>query len=514
MTNRKPDQNHENPVNPAGTSEDDSLISVTEEETIIRPDTVDDIDDFAKALLNQRVEMALYPNGKEQKKPAAPPKEMSLEEAESTMSYALDQLRRERGQLPIETEEENFEWQQLRNFGPEPEEEVLTTESIIQERKDAQNTTLTALYDAKPETVSAQKDKSEYFEKTETREESRRHDKAARKKHKSQKSSAQKKDHKPAEGSEKKAAPQKSAPANQAAQSSRKKEPEAAREIPSDPRKKTEAELFNFKPAPEMEPAPAPKPRMKKKVVWIIVLLVALVLCMFGGYVYKVKVYDPAHTVTEAQEASYKKLQQYADEYEMASDAEKMELLDLDADYNALNESQKKSISEYFKVQTGMDYTELRDSLQKQKEEQKAQNSASYNILLDYVNGWNDLSADEQKQIQDKLSDFNALDEEQKAKIDEIMKQNTGMTFQEQADAQAALPDETDEPADNHTQTNTSTPGLTDEQKEIQGILNQLIADRSSYAEFLAEEGMDYDDVMAEYDSKIAYYQNLLNNGQ
>lgn len=510
MTNRKPDQNHDHPVS-TGTSEDDSLISVTEEKEVIRPDTVDDIDDFARALLNQKVEMALYPNGKEQKKPAEPSKGMTLQEAESTMSYALDQLRRERGQLPIETEEENFEWQQLRNYEPEPEEDALTTQSIIQERKDAQNATLTSLYDSKPEheVTAAPRDKSEYFEKTETREESKRHERSPKKKQKSktQKASKEKKPQHSSASSEKKESLQKPAASKQKQDFSKKK-PDEIREIASDPRKKAEAELFNFEPQPEPG-KPAPKPKMKKKAVWAIVLIILAVLCLFGGYVYKVMVYDPAHNVSEAQETSYKKLQQYADEYEMASDAEKIELLDLNADYNALNETQKKSISEYFKEQTGMDYAELRASLQKQKDDQKAQNSASYNALLDYVNSWNDLSSEEKQQIKDKISDFNSLSEEQKAKIDEIMQQNTGMTFIQQADT-------TDIPADDPVPSgeDSNETGQTDEQKEMQTILNQLIEDRASYAEFLAEEGLDYDDVMAEYDSNIEYYQNLLNHGQ
>lgn len=513
MINRKPDQNPENPVNQSGASDKDSLISVTEEETVIRPDTVDDIDDFAKALLNQRVEMALYPNGKETRKPAEPSEKMTLQEAESTMSHALDELRRERGQLPIETEEENFEWQQLRSLEPEPEpeEDVLTTESIIQARKDAQNATLTSLYDAKPDVGSAPKDKSEYFEKTETREEAKRHEKSPKKKqrHKPQRSVKEKKEPQSASSSDKKQTAPDQTPAPGKTASAGKKKPEEVREIPSDPKKKSEEELFDFKPEPVNESKLASKPKMKKKAVWSIVLIVLAVLCLFGGYVYKVTVYDPAHNVSEAQETSYKKLQQYADEYEMASEAEKMELLDLDADYAALNETQKKSISEYFREQTGMDYAQLRAELQKQKDEQKEQNSASYNSLLDFVNSWNTLSTEEKQQITDRAADFNALSDEQKAKIDEIMQQNTGMTFTEQADALANSSDETDQ---NQSDQNTSEED--ENLKEIQATLDQLIEDRASYAEFLAEEGLEYDDVMAEYDSNIAYYQNLLNQGQ
>ena len=156
-----------------------------------------------------------------------------------------------------------------------------------------------------------------------------------------------------------------------------------------------------------------------------------------------------------------------------------------------------------------MDYAQLRAELQKQKDEQKEQNSASYNSLLDFVNSWNTLSTEEKQQITDRTADFNALSDEQKAKIDEIMQQNTGMTFTEQADALANSSDETDQ---NQSDQNTSEED--ENLKEIQATLDQLIEDRASYAEFLAEEGLEYDDVMAEYDSNIAYYQNLLNQGQ
>lgn len=66
------------------------------------------------------------------------------------------------------------------------------------------------------------------------------------------------------------------------------------------------------------------------------VILVGLVA--LGGYAYKVLVYDPQNIVSETQQKTYDKLVSYADEYgdNMMSDAEKLELLDLDKDYQKL----------------------------------------------------------------------------------------------------------------------------------------------------------------------------------
>ena len=67
-----------------------------------------EIDDFAKALLNKKTDMAIYAD--EQKKEDADEDQSVIDrkEAEQTLSSALDLLRKERGQSTIAEEEKRF----------------------------------------------------------------------------------------------------------------------------------------------------------------------------------------------------------------------------------------------------------------------------------------------------------------------------------------------------------------------------------------------------------------------
>lgn len=506
MTDRKHEDNRRNEgINP-DSSADDSLISASESETEIRPDTYDDIDEFAQALLNKKVELALYPEQSAPEEKTEPVLDQeSRKEAETTLSNALDQLRRERGQLPIEAEEENFEWDQLDS--PADDTEDFTTASIIQERRSNENATLTSLYDAKPDVASSGKDKKEYFEETETRTSSKKAKKASEKrKHSSKETRKSSARTRTGKNTERREYTEKTAHSKMPADSQRYDETAAgASSVTPD-----KAARWDAQPETILQEQPsgghARKKKLRKKAVWTIVGIAALVLLLFGGYVYKVKVYDPANAVSEAQAASYTKLQQYADEYDMASEAEKMELLDLADDYNALSEKQKEEIGTYFQEQTGMTYFELRDQLQKQKDQEESNSSEAYTTLLDYVNRWGELSDEEKEQIADKISDYESLTDYQKGRIDQIMEDAAGTSFMDEANAMQQVIQKREEEA--------AQAAKNEENGAYQEIIDNLIADRSSYAEFLAEEGMEYDDVMAEYDASIEYYQNLQNSGQ
>ena len=74
------------------------------------------------------------------------------------------------------------------------------------------------------------------------------------------------------------------------------------------------------------------------KVTKIVLCVILLGLAALGGYAYKVLVYDPQNIVSQAQQKTYDKLVSYAYEYgdNMMSDAEKLELLDLNKDYKKL----------------------------------------------------------------------------------------------------------------------------------------------------------------------------------
>ena len=78
----------------------------------------------------------------------------------------------------------------------------------------------------------------------------------------------------------------------------------------------------------------------RKNLKWFLAGIAVFAL-LLGAYTYKVVVYDPANITTEAQEQTYQKLVEYADEWDMLSDAEKMELIDYEPAYNELLEKQK-----------------------------------------------------------------------------------------------------------------------------------------------------------------------------
>lgn len=75
----------------------------------------------------------------------------------------------------------------------------------------------------------------------------------------------------------------------------------------------------------------------------------------------KVTVYDPAHVASVDQDAAYKRLVNYADEFSMMSDAQKRNLVNLENDYNSLPAAKKTEIDEYFlnPKHTGKSFTDL-----------------------------------------------------------------------------------------------------------------------------------------------------------
>lgn len=89
-----------------------------------------EIDDFAKALLNKKTDMAIYAD--EQKKEDADEDQSVIDrkEAEQTLSSALDLLRKERGQSTIAEEEKRFYYSQLEENDGWEEDDDFTTSSI------------------------------------------------------------------------------------------------------------------------------------------------------------------------------------------------------------------------------------------------------------------------------------------------------------------------------------------------------------------------------------------------
>lgn len=136
-----------------------------------------------------------------------------------------------------------------------------------------------------------------------------------------------------------------------------------------------------------------------KKITKIVLCVILVGLVALGGYAYKVLVYDPQNIVSETQQ-TYDKLVSYADEYgdNMMSDAEKLELLDLDKDYQKLLDKQKTSINEYFKEQTGKTYKALLKDMKQLHHDKEEVKLLAYQQIVGLLNGWESKS-DEEKMV-------------------------------------------------------------------------------------------------------------------
>ena len=85
----------------------------------------EEIDDFAKALLDKKTDMAIYANRSDTIDKTKEKSEDERKAAEQTLSSALDMLRKERGQSTIAEEEQRFYYNQLQE-----EDDDFTTSSI------------------------------------------------------------------------------------------------------------------------------------------------------------------------------------------------------------------------------------------------------------------------------------------------------------------------------------------------------------------------------------------------
>ena len=302
----------------------------------------DEIDSFAKALLNKKTHMALFPEDEDITSESL---DMSQRRAaEETMSSALDLLRKERGQVSIEEEEEAYVYDQNKDLF---DTSKLNTGS---------NVSFESIFDSMDEEI-AKKQKAEEASEEESDEEEKD-------------------------------------------QESNKTKPVSTKEIQ--------------------------KKKQKNILILIVVIFIGVLL---AGYTYKVAVYDPAHVVTEQQKQTYDKLMEYADEWDMLSDAEKLEIIDLEKDYDDLVDSQKQSINEYFVEQTEHKFTTLLSQMKKLSKDQKDETKPEYVAIMNYMTGWSDKSTVEQHQILNYQNQYNQLSKYLKAKINDKCVEETGLTF-------------------------------------------------------------------------------------
>ena len=231
----------------------------------------------------------------------------------------------------------------------------------------------------------------------------------------------------------------------------------------------------------EKEEKPKEKKSKKKKpmskITKIILGFILLGVAALGVYSYKVLVYDPQNIVSPAQQKTYDKLVSYADEYgdNMMSDAEKLELIDLNSGYKKLLDKQKTSINAYFKEQTGKSYTALLKEvkeLQKTKEDVKL---PAYQQIVGLLNGWDAKSDEEKMAVADMQSVYSSLSKSLKKEVDSLSKSKTGKDFidlcKEQAELKTAAQEKAQQEEEQKKSENASKI------QEYQASLNSLQQD-------------------------------------
>lgn len=377
------------------------------------------IDAYSKALLDKKTEY-----NEELKKPKEVHQMTEAERrlAEKTMSSALDMLRKERGQKTIAEEERLYEENKVDS---QHMEDDFTTSSIENEQSsDALDLVHTMLQD-----MSNDDDEllpSQVKKLKETKEKKEKKEKPKKEKPKKEKSE---KEEKPKE------------------KKSKKKKP-------------------------------------MSKITKIILGFILLGVAALGVYSYKVLVYDPQNIVLPAQQKTYDKLVSYADEYgdNMMSDAEKLELIDLNSGYKKLLDKQKTSINAYFKEQTGKSYTALLKEvkeLQKTKEEVKL---PAYQQIVDLLNGWDAKSDEEKMAVADMQSVYSSLSKSLKKEVDSLSKSKTGKDFidlcKEQAELKTAAQEKAQQEEEQKKSENASKI------QEYQASLNSLQQDYDTYAQY------------------------------
>lgn len=242
------------------------------------------------------------------------------------------------------------------------------------------------------------------------------------------------------------------------------------------------------KPKKEKKEEPKEKKSKKKKpmskVTKIILGCILLGVAALGVYSYKVLVYDPQNIVSPAQQKTYDKLVSYADEYgdNMMSDAEKLELIDLNSGYKKLLDKQKTSINAYFKEQTGKSYTALLKEvkeLQKTKEEVKL---PAHQQIVGLLNSWDAKSDEEKMAVADMQSVYSSLSKSLKKEVDSLSKSKTGKDFidlcKEQAELKTAAQEKAQQEEEQKKSENASKI------QEYQASLNSLQQDYDTYAQY------------------------------
>ncbi|MGN1275855.1 MAG: hypothetical protein ACI4UK_02550 [Floccifex sp.] len=301
----------------------------------------EEIDDFAKALLEKKTEMAIYKDVEVPEE--APVSELERLKKEETMSSALDMLRKERGQKPIQ--EEELEYSLKEELDRTLDSKL--TDNLFKKDEEASLKTVQGILNSN---ASTEKKEIHPFKEEEKKEESVEKSKKKKKQQKSKKTSR-----------------------------------------------------FS-------------------KTTKIIVGLVLLGICLMGGYAYKIYIYDPNNVASEEQLEAYDRLIAYADEYDMMSDSEKLELLDMQEDYDGLLDKQKDEINAYFKDSdhVGKTYTRLITELKQLKEDLEDESNEGYQSLKAYLEAWETYSEDQKLSVVNYKATYDELNSVLQKKVDDI----------------------------------------------------------------------------------------------
>ena len=304
----------------------------------------EEIDDFAKALLEKKTEMAIYKDlENEQPKVTY---ELERLKKEETMSSALDMLRKERGQKSIQQEELEY------SLKEELEQtlDLKRTESLFKKDEDASLKTVQGILNENAKTESEEEKKPEIEEKEE-----------------------------------------------------KKTEETKPKKIKKEKKKKK-------------------KRNKMSKTSKIVIVLVLLGLCLMGGYAYKIYIYDPQNVASEEQLKAYDRLIAYADEFDMMSDSEKLELLDMQNDYDGLLDKQKDAINDYFKDKdhVGKTYTRLIKELKQLKSDLEDESNEGYQALKAYLEGWESYTDAQKMEVVNYKTTYSELNSVLQKKIDDL----------------------------------------------------------------------------------------------
>lgn len=325
-----------------------------------------EIDDFAKALLNKKTDMAIYAD--EQKKEDADEDQSVIDrkEAEQTLSSALDLLRKERGQSTIAEEEKRFYYSQLEeNDGWEEEDDDFTTSSIEDLK--------TQSFDVE----SVAKALSDYDQNQEVK---------AKLKVDLNKFNAKGIAHKEEEKPKKKSRS-----------------------------KKKSRKLLPWIILVIVLGLGCLGGYAYKVYVWNPAHIVTEDM---------EKAYD--RLVAYADEYG----SDLDSSATLMSDSERLELLNMKEDYEMLNETQKTAINEYFQEQTKMTYLELVDELETFQEQVSDPENESYKTISDLLSKWSSLTASQQYQIIDLEAGYQDLPKVLQDRIDELASSNANTTFE------------------------------------------------------------------------------------